>query len=417
MKKLIKLSLVAAISLSSTLYAEESKEQSVTNSFKHMFKDGTMSGNIRSIYSAYNNDNDKNTYASAIGGKLKYELATYNGFNGGVALTTSHDIGFLSGDKHHEKRNDELSSSKGSYTELTEAYINYQFENLNLCIGRQLIDTPLADSDDIRMIPNTFEAYIASYKINNFSLMIAHLKEWQGADAGLDVDNHWIKTGKNGVNLIGLTYGNDFIETNTWYYNISNASKSDIKNKADENGNNAIYLDVTGTYNLNDNIELHAGLQYLKESELDKSNVEANIYGAMAEMVVNDFAINIAYNKSIEKSKKHSFSGYGGGTLFTNMDTMILDEITEDRDARAIVTNLSYSINDFSLSYAYGDFNGNANSSNEKAHIVEQNIGIEFTPNDDLVISAIYVNDNNKEDSKSKDFNNDNFRVLVSYNF
>jgi len=436
MIRMVKLSLVAAITLSSTLYAEENrdrlpsvreavqsvtkqapKELGVVDSLKHMFTDGEVSGNIRTMYSGYSNDNDVNTYATALGGRLKYELAKYNGFNAGVAFTTSHDINFASGDRDKGKRNDELSSSKGSYTELTEAYINYEFKGLNLRAGRQLIDTPLADSDDIRMVPNTFEAYIASYETDGFSLMAGHLEKWQGADAGLDVDSPWVKTGKNGVNFGGVSYSNDFVEANAWYYNISNASASDIANGADENGNNAIYVDAIGSYAFSDDLELHAGVQYLKESELDHSNIEANIYGAMAEVVVSGLGINIAYNKSTKEIGKHSFSGYGGGTLFTNMDTMILDEITEDRDAQAVVAGLSYGIGDFNLLYAYGDFKGDADSSGAKAHIVEQDIGMEYTPNDDFTFGAIYVIDDNKEDATSADFNSKNFRVLVSYNF
>ena len=263
----------------------------------------------------------------------------------------------------------------------------------------------------------SLEAYIASYETDGFSLMAGHLEKWQGADAGLDVDNPWVKTGKNGVNFGGVTYSNDFVEANAWYYNISNASASDIANGADENGNNAIYVDAIVSYDFSDDLELHAGVQYLKESELDHSNVEANIYGAMAEVVVSGLGINIAYNKSTKEAGKHSFSGYGGGTLFTNMDTMILDEITEDRDAQAVVAGLSYGIGDFNLLYAYGDFKGDADSSGAKAHIVEQDIGIEYTPNDDFTFGAIYVIDDNKEDATSADFNSKNFRVLVSYNF
>ena len=436
MTKIVKLSLVTAVTLVSTAYATPPEDrnpsvreaiQSVTqqtleelgivDSFKHMFKDGKVSGNIRSMYSGYNNDNDVNTYATALGGQLKYELAKYKGFNAAAAFTTTHDLGFASGDRDEGKRNDELSSTKGSYTELTEAYINYEFKGLNLRAGRQLIDTPLADSDDIRMVPNTFEAYTASYEVNGFSLMAGHLDKWQGTDAGLDVDDPWVKTGKDGVNFGGVTFSNDYVEANAWYYNISNASLADIANGADANGNNAIYVDAVGSYTFSDDLEMHAGAQYLKESELDNSGIEANIYGAMAEVVVGGLGLNIAYNKSTKESGKHSFSGYGGGTLFTSMDTMILDEITEDRDAQAVVGGFVYEISDFNLLYAYGDFKGDADSTGTKAHITEQNIGVEYSPNENLTVGAIYVIDNNKEDATSTDFNDKNFRVLVSYNF
>ena len=396
MRKMVKISLVTAIALASTLQA---------SSLKKMFQDAKVSGDIRSIYSSFQNDNDTDTYATAVGMQLQYELAKYKGFNAGVEFTTAHDVNLASGNRDEGKRNEVLSGAKGSYTELTQAYINYEFQGLNLRVGRQLIDTPLADSDDIRMTPNTFEAYVATYEIDGFSLMAGHLNRWQGCDAGLD--NPWVKTGKNGTNFGGVTYSNDFVETNLWYYNITGT----------ENGNNALYADATLNHTFYDNLKLHAGVQYLNESEVDKSGIEANIYGAMAEVETHGFDFTLAYNKSSKEKGKTTFSGFGGGTLFTSMDTMILDEITTDRDAQALVAGASYGLSDFTLSYAYGDFKGDADSRGAKAHITEQDIGVDYAPADNFTVGAIVTIDDNKEDATSTDFNDKNFRVLVSYNF
>ena len=430
MNRVIKLSLASAIALSSLAFGADEKNRerehsvrkavqkvseneipkklSIVDNFKRIFEEGKVSGNIRSIYSKYSNDNDINTYATALGGGLKYELAQYYGFNAAAGFTTSHDIAFASGDKKKGERNDELSSGGGSYTTLSEAYINYEFKGLNLRAGRQIIDTPLADSDDIRMLPNSFEAYTATYDISDFSLMAGYLNNWQGTDAGLD--DGWVDTGIDGTNFGGISYANDLVDASAWYYNINGEA-------GDETANNAIYVDAVGHWNLNKNLFLHAGVQYLHESEQDNSGVEANIYGVLAELVVSDLGITIAYNKSTKQAGKASFSGFGGGTLFTSMDTMIIDEITADRDAKAIVAGLSYAISDFNLLYAYGDFDGDADSGGVKTHIVEQNIGVDYAPDDNFTVGAILVIDDNKEDSTSTDFNDKNFRVLVSYNF
>ena len=48
---------------------------------------------------------------------------------------------------------------------MAEAYINYKYDTLNFRAGRQVLNTPLADSDDICMIQNTFEAYVATYNL------------------------------------------------------------------------------------------------------------------------------------------------------------------------------------------------------------------------------------------------------------
>ena len=168
------------------------KEVLIINKFKKMFRQGKVSGNIRSIYSLFDNKLSSNTYATAVGGGLKYELASFNGLNAGVIFRTTYDIDSLSG--KDEKKNEDLSGAKGYSTRLSEAYINYKYREFNVRFGRQTIDTPLADSDDIRMIPNSFEAYVVSYEMESFSLMVGCLNRWQGYDAGLD--NNWVKMGK-----------------------------------------------------------------------------------------------------------------------------------------------------------------------------------------------------------------------------
>jgi len=434
MNKKIVLSLVSVSLLSSTLFGAQEqtrdrqqsvkqligevskrnqKEMDIVDELRHMFTDGKVTGQLRSMYMEYNEKNAQDTYATALGGSLKYELAEFNGFSGGVAFVTSNDIGYLSGDG--DKRNPELSGEDRSYTQVEEAYISYSYDKLRLQAGRQIFDTPLADSDDIRMIPNSFEAYTALYDGDNFTAMLGHFDRWQGSDAGLE--NEWVKTGKNGSNFAGVAFEGDIVEANVWFYNFSNASQEDILNGADANGNNSYYIDFGGHYTVNKNIQLHGVAQYLKQTELDKSGVESEIYGATAEVVVNGLGLNIGYNASARKAQKHSFSGYGGGSLFTNMDAMILDEITQDRSTHAWVGGASYTLKNVNFLYAYGDFKGDADSAGIKAHIVEQNIGCAYTHKEELTIAALYVIDRNKEDDTSSDFNNDNFRVLVAYNF
>jgi len=389
------------------------KEMDIVDELRHMFTDGKVTGQIRSMYIGYNEQNAPNNYATALGGSLKYELAEFHGFSAAAAFVTSHDINYLSGEG--DKRDTELSGEDRSYTELEEAYISYSYDKLILKAGRQIFDTPLADSDDIRMIPNSFEAYTALYSGENFTAMLGHFDRWQGSDAGLE--NKWVKTGKNGSNFAGVTVDGEFLEANLWFYNFSNASAADILQGADANGNNSYYVDFGGHYHLNKDIHLHGVVQYLKQEELDNSRVEAEIYGATAELVIKGLGLNVGYNESSRKAGKHSFSGYGGGYLFTNMDAMILDEITEDRSAHAWVAGLSYGLKAFNFLYAYGDFKGDADSAGIKAHIVEHNIGVEYTHKEELTIAALYVVDRNKEDDTSTDFNNDNFRILVAYNF
>lgn len=261
MNRYIKLSIASALSFSAFASDEVSN-------IDEMFQNARVSGELRSIYARNNMEKtgENNTYSTAVGGYFKYELAELNGFSAAAAFALSHDIGFLTGDEGI-KQNPELSSSDGEYSALSQAYLNYNNGKFNFRAGRQLIDTPLADSDDIRMIANTFEAYIATYELENFSFMAGKLQKWQGYDA--DLDSGWVKAGENGTWLGGVTYSDDMFEASAWYYNITKLTDSSYFDIA---LNNEIYSDVT----------VSAALQYLNQSEIDASGIKADIYGAMA---------------------------------------------------------------------------------------------------------------------------------------
>ncbi len=372
----------------------EEKEVSEVNKIKKMFKKGKASGQLKVMYSEAAEPG--NAYATAIGGVIKYELAEYRGFNAGAAVYTSYDIPFASGEG--DKRSTEMSSDVGNHSDIGEAFINYKYDKLNFRAGRQAIDTPLADTDNIRMIQNSFEAYIATYEIAGFELMAGNLQRWHGTDAGLELG--WVETGTEGTNFAGVTYA-DTLELDIWYYNITDLAQ-------------VAYFDIGVEYQVNDKFLLHTMFQYLKEGELGNSDTSASIYGALVEFVVYDIGLNIAVNKSDRKAGKESFSGFGGGALFTNMDTMIIDEITLDREALSYVLGVVYSYNEFEFLYAYGDFNGEANSSGDKEHIVEQNMGLGYNFNEEFVVGAIYVVQEDKIDSTNS-WNR--FQATLNYNF
>ena len=340
--KIIKISIVTSLLITS-VYAIES-----FNKVGNIFNNGKVTTQLKMMYAKYSQNKSelKNTYATATSAMLKYELAPLNGFNAGAAFNTAYNLDLATGD--NDELNPELSSYKNHYTQLSEAYINYKYNSLNLRVGRQVIDTPLADSDDIRLIANTFEAYFATYELDNIMFTLGNLQKWQGVDTGLGYEDGvsndvWKYLGDGGVMLGGVTYGGDNYELNTWYY--------DIPIEGEET--KALYVDAAMSYELKKNISFHGAIQYLLERESKDSGVYADIYGAVAQLSISNFGLSIAYNKSKGYKGKRSFSGMGGGTLFTNMDTMILDEITEDKGARAIVAGLTYDIGDFNLFYAF----------------------------------------------------------------
>ena len=379
----------------------QDKNVSMVESFKHMFEDGKVSGQFRTMYAGYDQKaaSTADNYATAVGGILKYELAEFNGFNAGVAFYTSQDLHFASG--KDAKHNSELSSDKGNYTDLHEAYINYSYKDFNIRVGRQRLDTPLADSDDIRMIPNSFEAYVASYDYDGFALMAGHINSWQGVDA--DLNAGWSKTGSDGVNFGGVAYSEQY-ELNAWFYNITGYT-------------NAFYFDTGINYDITSNLLFHGMLQYLQENELSSSGYDAAIYGGMLEVVFKGVSLNLAYNATDASHNKQTFAGTGGGNLFTSLDTTTLDVVAVDRKAQAVVSGISYNYDDLNFLYAYGTFSGSKNSNGQKADLVEQDVGFEYNVNEEFVVSAIYVLSDDRASSTKTENDWNRAQLMMHYNF
>ncbi len=364
---------------------------------------GSLNGQLRTMYAGYHQRqlgvND--TYATAIGGTLNFISKDIKGFSFGAELALSKDLNFATGERTQGKNNAELSSTNGRYTALSQAYLSYSYANLKVQAGRILIDTPLADSDDIHMIHDTFSGGVVSYEQSGVTWMFGHLSKWQGTDAGLDTP--WAKTGENGTNFGGVSYADDF-EFNLWYYNITHLT-------------NAFYADTGYLYHLNQTTDLHMGAQYLHESQLSGSGVNADIYGVLGEALIGDAALSFAYNYASKNGVgESSFSGFGGGTLYTSMDTMILNELTNNRSASALVGGIGYAFKKINFTYAYGNFTGNADNAGVKAHIVEQDIIADYSYKD-FTFALTYAISQDRESTVKTDKDWERTELLFAYDF
>ena len=142
-----------------------------------MIKEGKTSGQIRMFY-INRDDNTKadNQIATAIGGHLKFETADYKGLSFGTAFYTTNRV-LQDMEKDVVGPNTTLLKNDGSsYSILGEAYLQYVGGNTTVKVGRQKLDTPLAGSDDARMLPNLFEAYVLINKdVPDTTLIAAHV--------------------------------------------------------------------------------------------------------------------------------------------------------------------------------------------------------------------------------------------------
>ncbi|MFT7004132.1 MAG: hypothetical protein ACJAWW_001485 [Sulfurimonas sp.] len=407
MKRFLTTSLVATLAISTSAFAQEVK---TANSIKDMFSNGTVSAQVRLGYISNNAAATKDTTAGAIGGQLKFESTAFKGLSFGTAMYTSQSISAISGDANDGEYNNEMASDYEAYTELAEAYLNYTYKGFIFRAGRQLIDTPLANSDDIRMTPHTFEAYIASYSFEDLGLsfIAGNILNWQGVDADYEnvTNDRWAETGVDGTRLVAATYTNDFIEAGAWYYDVTDNAT-------------AAYGDVTGTIAINDDITVLVAVQILSESEQENSTIAGSIVGAMLEAGFYGVTASLAYDQVSVDDGDQIFEGFGGGSSYTNMDTMTAGSLHDGTygDGSSFVAGIAYKISNVNIFAAYGDFQAEDIGSG-KAHVTETDLGVEYSYNDgEADIALYYVMGEDKESSSNTDFDDSHVQLTLNYNF
>ena len=389
-------------------------------SFAEMFTKGTPSGQIRLGYLTTNpqvaGDNTLDDFA--IGGQLKFETAPWRGASIGAAFYTSHSITR----PDDEDFNDEMSGPDQGYDLLAESYLNYAVAGLNLRLGRQLFDTPFADSDDIRMTPHTFEAFTGDYDFGEgFRATAGWMTRWQGVDAGYPngADFGDMVEGSDGTFMIGGTYGGDILEANVWYYGVVDVV-------------NAFYADIVVPIPMGDVVGMNVGFQVSLQGDNTNtetfvemgSKVGGDLYGIMAEIDVIGITVGVAWDHASIDEGEALFGGWGGGPFFTNIDTLVANEFAAGQDADSYTLSVGYDFSDIgveglSIGYVYGRYEGGADpmDANVNAKVDEHNFAAEYSITDNWSIDAVYVVSNDKENELDTEWDYNRFQARVNFTF
>lgn len=340
----------SVVQIATTLGLLSSVALHAADDLSSMFSEGKVSGEIRAFY--INRDDttkSDNQVATALGGHLKYETGAYNGLSIGAAFYTTNRILRGLESANSALLNTTLVKNDGSsYSLLGEAYVAYNAENLGsktvFKLGRQKLNTPLAGTDDARMLPTLFEAYLLQNNdIDNTTIVLAHITKVApgsfanaynggivGATAGYSaVAGNTAKyqgeftnvgtwaTGKStsGITTLGVTYKNDNIKLQAWDYYAY-----DILN--------ALYLQADFKWDrlLTDSIKPFASVQYIKEDDIGSAylgKVDSNFYAAKIGAKVHGLTAYIAYSEQSSADntanalENSTITPWGGMPAFT----------------------------------------------------------------------------------------------------
>ncbi len=397
-------SLVTIAALLSFVNAKEA--QSVRDILGELSLQKHATAQIRMGYISQNNkgslkeeDND----AFAIGGHVHLDTDRFKGLKFEGELYTIQDLG-LNDDNFQKINPDFFDQKKSGFSLLTQAFISYKYKNSELKIGRQSIDTPHADSDDIRMMPNYFMAYLFENKdIENLTITLGKINQMAGWENQKDASK-FVKISDvfetdqktNGIYLASAIYEKDNYSLQAWYYDIDEIA-------------DVIYLE-TGYQTKSDFGNFTIGVQYDAANDRGKKllgDIKSSTWGISLKAEYENLTLLTAYNQD---EKNGAFLSLGGGAFFTSLEDQTIDAIGEK--GKSWILGADFNIWDsFSIGAVYGEFKADNKSDYEKA---ETDIAAQYSFKEKFSISAVYASVNDKTQN-NEDY--DIFRVIANYNF
>ncbi|MDP1784360.1 MAG: OprD family outer membrane porin [Sulfuricurvum sp.] len=336
MRHTLRLSLLASVFVLNASAADD---------LASMFKEGKASGQIRAFYVDRDYSGLVSTHrdATAIGGYLKYETGAWNGLNLGAAFYTTNGL-MIRDNKATNPEVDPtlLGKDNESITYLGEAYLQYKNGNTTFKGGRQKLDTPMAGSDDARMLPNLFEAYVLSNTdIKDTTLIAGHITKFaQGTfgraynGAGSDADK--VLSVTSGYSMVdSKNYVGEFVDMGTYaigentggvsvaaaLYSGVPGLKLQLWDYYAHDMLNAIYAEANYGWSYKNGIAPYVAAQWINERDVGSNSVststnklatiKSDFIGAKAGMKVANFDLYGA----VSHNSKDAAAAINGGTI------------------------------------------------------------------------------------------------------
>ncbi|HHC11475.1 MAG TPA: outer membrane porin, OprD family [Campylobacterales bacterium] len=296
-----------------------------------------VSGNIRGGAIQIEDNRGKKNSTLALGGNLGIKTAPIAGVSLATRFFTTNPI------FGKDKEESFLGSTNNDYSIVGEAYIEANLGKTTIKAGRQLVDTPYAQIDDIGMVPDTFKGYtVTNTDLEDTRVVLAWLDKWAGFDAPIRDKFTDMQESKDAVVVGGVVYeGIENTNLQAWYYKLDNANFTYL-----EAGYEKDSFSIGGQY-----------------TDQDNGN---SAYGLSLSASLDGLTLNSAYNKVDGVVS----NGFGGGPFFTSSEDHTIAE-TEDQEALLLgaeyaydkftmgVTNVDFdkgeNQTDYILSYAFND--------------------------------------------------------------
>lgn len=366
---------------------------------------------VRAGYITFSKEGSVRTSAYALGGHAHFDSKRWNGLSVGISAYAVLNLGLKQNDTNLNP--DFFDSNGNSFAQITEAYLDGKWGKTELKLGRQVLDTPHADSDDIRMMTNYFEAYtLRNTNIQDLSLNVGYIRQMAGWENGVDAST-FVNLGQtlgtddiSGVYYASASYdGVKDLSLSLWYYRYEDIAT-------------VLYAETGYVLHASAFLDVTFGLQYDSSRETGEALLgrqDANTFGASVEFISERVGIHLlmAYNKDAGDTGASGIN-LGGGALFTSMEDQTLDAMGEAGEAWIVGLGYHFDavgIEGLNAGVAYGRFTADNASAYDATEI---DVVIEYSFNESFSLVSAYAS-TRFENQGMLDY--DQLRIVTNYNF
>lgn len=277
--------------------------------------------------------------ASALAGALGCAYSLNSIIGTYLSLYASWDPG-INSENDNNIQAEFFNNQQDSYLIVGEAFLTLSMDQFHTRLGRQHFDSPHLDSDDLRMIPNLFEAYLFDTHISDEWLLgIGFVREAAGWENGANA-SQFVSIGEalggdsSGAWLSWLSYEQNNLNSDSWFYYIADHLM-------------LVYSELVVSGELADTISYRFGLQYDWGADTGNAllgDVNAHSLGILSAISWSGFTLIVAYNRNFTDTG--AIASVGGGPFFTSVEDQTLDAI-EGKNAESILLGVEYAFNNF----------------------------------------------------------------------
>ncbi len=330
----------------------------------------------------FNIDGNKTT-GTALGGIIGFNTASLYGCSLRIATYASQKVHALSSSDPGNKNSQLFDAQGNSYAYIGEAGIVYRNTRFQSMAGRILIDTPYANSDDIRMSPNSFQGAWGALDIStDLQAQAYFLTGWAGVDSGND-QNVFKPLVDDGYGVAGgaLIYKPDENGVSFWYYNMGKVA--DI-----------FYAEASGEQFVTGDFHIEWGVQGAHIRERSGSGVEGNVIGTLLISEYKSAYFGIAYNQVFTGNDTIITDGFGSGPYYTTLDKQTIGNVSAlapGKNLNAYRLNLGFEftplgINGLNIELLHGHFT----LADSPVEVEESDASISYTITDRWHLESTY---------------------------